>query len=124
MQKPEIARFFDYVSRTSRANVHEKRKRLAHALSEGKYFSIYALVRSIDGNTRDRVWVSQALKDDAIIRRENGALMLNEDEPMSQDEAELERAYRAVMEISDYEMSIALDRAMREAQARIERSRE
>lgn len=78
MQPSDTTEFFNYIERTSRPDVQAKRRLLARPLIEAKYSSINLLVRAIDGNTRDRVWVSQALKDGAIVRGPEGELQLPE----------------------------------------------
>lgn len=123
MQQPEIARFLNHVEATSRQSAWAKRKMLVKSLLAEKYSSINELVRSVDGNTRDKAWVSQAFKDGHIVRSAEGFFGLSDQEPMTEDETELERVYRAILEMNDGPMSDALDKACRAAQARVEESR-
>ncbi len=97
---------------------------LVKPLMEWKYSSINQLVRAVDGNSRDKAWVSEALKAGHIERGLQGALGLPTDEPMTDDEAELEAVYRAILEMNDGEMAGALDKACRVAQAQVEEKRQ
>lgn len=113
MQNPGIAQLFAYIERTSRPDVWEKRKMLARPLIEAKYSSVSQLVRSIDGNTRDAAWISQALKDGIIERDAQGPLVLSDGEP----ETIFDRVLGAIWDDNegDDEMSQALANAARAA---------
>jgi hypothetical protein len=78
VEKSEITQFFAYVERTSRPDVWERRKRMARGLIEGKFNSLTHLVNAVDGNSRDRMWASQALKAKAIVRNDDRMLVLPE----------------------------------------------
>ncbi len=83
MQPHEYTAFKKYVEATSRPDVWAKRMRLAPELIELRHDSINSLVGAIDGNTRDRVWLSSALSAGAVERDEMGRLRLPPAAPSS-----------------------------------------
>lgn len=71
--------FRAYIERTGRSETWARRKKLVHELNEHYHQSIQGLVASVGGNSRDRVWVSQAIRDGEITRHpEHGSLRLRQ----------------------------------------------
>lgn len=85
------AKFREYVIATSRPEAIAKRSALVGALNEQKHLTIRTLVDAVEGNTGDRAWVSQAMKDGWIGRGAGGGkLCLGCPLTSSADRAELE----------------------------------
>lgn len=78
MQTAEYTRFSDYVSRTT-TGVDARAKRLAmfSHLDGRDVKSAIELAGRVNGNSKDRVWISQAIKAGEIVIA-NGALCLPE----------------------------------------------
>jgi hypothetical protein len=66
---PEYDRFKAYVERTSREPAQAKRLALFQALQYG-HTSIAALSAAVGGNALLRTWISQAMRDGAIVRED------------------------------------------------------
>jgi hypothetical protein len=67
MQSSEFVRFNRYVSSTTKLCAQPKRLALFAALSRREHASAAALVAAVGGNTKDRVWVAQAMRDGEIV---------------------------------------------------------
>jgi len=67
METPEYTRFSAYVRRTTRAEAVPKRMQLFSWLNGPSHTSIAGLVNAVGGNSKDREWVSQAIRDKEIV---------------------------------------------------------
>jgi hypothetical protein len=76
MQPLEYARFKNHIEATSRPDVWEKRMRMAPELIELRHDSINSLVAAVQGNSRDKAWLSNALQAGEVVRDEMGRLGL------------------------------------------------
>ncbi len=74
MQPVEYTRFKKYIEATCRPDVWARRMRLAPELIERRHDSINSLVASVDGNSRDKSWLSSALSAGEVERDEIGRL--------------------------------------------------
>lgn len=71
------SRFTNYVLRTTRLNAQAKRLAMLAPLTGQNMKSVLELVGHVAGNTRDRVWVADAMRAGEIVCRK-GALCLPE----------------------------------------------
>jgi hypothetical protein len=60
--------FKDYVRSTSKHEALAKRLLIADELSDHRHTSVNSLVKAIGGNTGDRMWCAQAIRDGRIVR--------------------------------------------------------
>ena len=77
MQTPENTRFTDYVTRTTRPPAQAKRLAMFSHLDGHEVKSAVDLAARVAGNTKDRAWISQAIRDGEIVIM-NGTLRLPE----------------------------------------------
>lgn len=76
MQNSALSRFHHYVEQTSRVDVQERRKKYAVYLADGMFRSFDAMSRAAGGNSLDRKWLSQAMRDGQIRIGSDGILRL------------------------------------------------
>jgi hypothetical protein len=76
VQNSALNRFHEYVEQTSRVDVQERRKKYAVYLSDGMFRSFDAMSRAAGGNSLDRKWLSQAMRDGQIRIGSDGILRL------------------------------------------------
>lgn len=67
METPEYIRFSAYVRSTTRVEAVAKRMQLFSWLNGPSHSSISGLVAAIGGNSKDRDWVAQAIKDGEVV---------------------------------------------------------
>ncbi len=67
MDSPEFVRFNRYVTSNTKPSAQAKRMSLFAHLSRREFTSAKALVKAVNGNTRDEAWVAQAIKDGEIM---------------------------------------------------------
>src|SRR5688572_15640652 len=74
METAEFVRFNQYVRATTKGSAQLKRMSLFPLLSGRMFTSVTGMVKAIGGNTKDRVWLSEAMLAGEVVRTDGGAL--------------------------------------------------